>query len=405
MRILVVHNFYQQPGGEDQCVAAEVALLEAHGHEVVQYSVHNDSIDDMGRLDVASRTIWSRPAYHEIRELIRARRPRIAHFNNTFPLVSPAAYHACRAEGVGVIQTLHNFRLLCPNALFFRNGRVCEECLGRSVPWPGVAHKCYRGSRSASAAAATMVAVHRLLGTWRQAVDVYITLTEFSKRKFIAGGLPPHKLVVKPNFVHPDPACVSRSPVAQEHTTQAAGTGYGVFVARLSEEKGLQTVLAAWRNLRSQIPLKIVGDGPLAPLVQEAAIQDARIQWLGRRPAHEVLSLMGDAMFLVFPSHCYETFGRVIVEAFAVGTPVIASNLGAMAELVENRHTGVHFKPGDPIDLAAKIEHLVAQPLELQRMRSAARQTYERHYTAESNYRTLMAIYERALRGKPHSTN
>src|SRR5438132_7136589 len=211
MKILIVHNFYKQSGGEDQCVAAEVALLQAHGHEVIPYNVHYDAIDTLGRLEVASRTIWSRAAYHEIRELIRAHRPQIAHFHNTFPLISPAAYYAARAEGVGVVQTLHNFRLLCPNALFFRNGRVCEQCLGRSIPWPGIVHKCYRGSRVASAAAATMAAVHRMLSTWREAVDVYIALTQFSRQKFIAGGLPPQKLVVKPNFVYPDPvACVSR---------------------------------------------------------------------------------------------------------------------------------------------------------------------------------------------------
>ena len=191
MKILVVHNYYKQPGGEDQCVAAEVALLKAHGHEVIPYSVRNDSIDTLGRLTVASRTIWSRSAYREVRQLIRTHRPQIAHFNNTFPLISPAAYYAARAEGVRVVQTLHNFRLLCPNALFFRNGRVCEDCLGRSFPWPGIAHKCYRGSRMASAAAAAMVAVHRVLGTWREAVDVYVALTEFSRQKFIAGGLPP----------------------------------------------------------------------------------------------------------------------------------------------------------------------------------------------------------------------
>ena len=288
------------------------------------------------------------------------------------------------------------FRSLCPNALFFRNGRVCEECLGRSIPWPGIVHKCYRGSRVASAAAATMVAVHGMLSTWREAVDVYIALTQFSRQKFIEGGLPPQKLVVKPNFVYPDPGVgVSPSETPAERETQA-GSGYGVFVARLSEEKGPQTLLEAWKNLRKNIPLKIVGDGPMAAMVQEAAAKDARIEWLGRRSAPEVFALIGAARFLVVPSHCYETFGRVIVEAFAMGTPVIASNLGAMAELVENGRTGLHFKPGDPIDLASKIERLVAEPLQLKRMRLAARRAYELHYTAEANYRALLAIYEQA---------
>src|SRR5205814_1104988 len=168
---------------------------------------------------------------------IRAQRPRVAHFHNTFPLISPAAYYAARAEGVGVVQTLHNFRLLCPNALFFRDGKVCEDCLGRPVAWPGVVHGCYRGSRAASAATAVMTAAHRALGTWRTAVDVYVALTEFSRQKFIAGGLPAEKIAVKANFVYPDPG------------PGAGAGGYAVFVGRLSAEKGVETLLAAWRPL------------------------------------------------------------------------------------------------------------------------------------------------------------
>src|SRR3954452_18720116 len=197
MKILVVHNFYQQPGGEDRCLEAEVAMLRAHGDEVIQYTADNDPIDGMNRLKAAARTVWSRPAARELRDLIREHRPAVAHFHNTFPLISPAAYYACRAERVPVVQTLHNFRLLCPNALFFRDGKVCEDCLGKAVPWPGVVHGCYRGSRTATAAVAAMITPHRALGTWREMVDVYIPLTEASRQKFIAGGLPANKLVVK----------------------------------------------------------------------------------------------------------------------------------------------------------------------------------------------------------------
>ena len=175
MKVLIVHNYYQQPGGEDRCLDSEIAMLRANGDEVIQYCADNDAIDGMGRIKLAARTVWSRPAYRDLRSLIRSRKPRVVHFHNTFPLISPAAYYAARAEGVPVVQTLHNFRLLCPNALFFRDGRVCEDCLGKAIPWPGVMHKCYRGSRPATAAVAAMLTTHRCSapgGTWSMSTSL-----------------------------------------------------------------------------------------------------------------------------------------------------------------------------------------------------------------------------------------
>lgn len=392
MKIVVAHNFYQQPGGEDQCVAAEVAMLRAHGHEVTQYCLHNDAIDAMNGLDLVSRTIWSRPAFRQMRELFRAHRPQIAHFHNTFPLISPAAYYAAQAENVRVVQTLHNFRLLCANALLFRDGEVCEDCLGKSIPWRGVAHKCYRGSRIASAGVATMLTAHRALGTWRNAVDVYVALTEFSRRKLVEGGLPAHKIAVKPNFAYPDPG------------PGAGAGGYAVFVGRLSAEKGLPTLLEAWRHLDGGLPLKLVGDGPMAGPVRKAAAENSTIQWLGNEPLETVYALVGAAAFLVAPSQCYETFSRVVMEAFAKGTPVIASRSGAMSELVEDGRTGLHFTPGDPVDLAAKVRRIMADPFELARMRQAARQKFDENFTADSNHESLMAIYEQALGSRRDSS-
>lgn len=385
MKILIAHNYYQQPGGEDGCVAAEAALLEMHGHEVIQYSLHNDSINGIGRFQVAARTIWSQPAYHDMRSLIRAQRPQIVHFHNTFPLISPAAYYAAQAENTRVVQTLHNFRLLCPNALFFREGRVCEDCLGKSIPWPGVVHKCYRDSRTASAAVAAMLVTHRALESWQKSVDVFIALSQFSRDKFIQGGLPGDKIAVKPNFVYPDPGL-------------GPGTGdYGLYVGRLSSEKGLDTLLKAWTILRQNVPLKIVGDGPLSPIVENSVAHDSRIEWLGRKSAEEVNALVGEARFLVCPSNCYENFPRVIAEAFAAGTPVVASDMGAMAELVDHGRTGLRFEPGNATALAATVEQLLAEPPSLSRMREATRQEYEQRYTVESNYRFLTAIYQRVL--------
>src|SRR5215218_10268668 len=279
MKILLIHNEYQQPGGEDQVFAAEAKLLEDNGQRVLRYSVHNDQVAGMNLMTLAASTIWNRSSYHELRAVIHKERPQVAHFHNTLPLISPAGYYAAKAERVPVVQTLHNYRLLCPNALFFRDGHVCEDCQGKFVPWPGVLHACYRGSRPASAVVAAMLTTHRALRTWTEQVDVYIATTEFAREKFVQGGLPVEKLVVKPNFLHPAP------------TPGKVQGDYALFVGRLSPEKGIGTLLAAWKRLRTRIPLKIVGDGPLAEEVANATKALERAEWLGRQPREGVLTL------------------------------------------------------------------------------------------------------------------
>jgi glycosyltransferase involved in cell wall biosynthesis len=386
MKILAVHNRYQQPGGEDQVFVDETNLLETRNHSVLRYEVHNEQVERVNRLILAKDTIWNNSVYRDLRALIRRERPDLVHFHNTLPLVSPAGYYAAKAEGVSVIQTLHNYRLLCPVALFYRDGRVCEDCMGKAVPWPGVVHKCYRGSRSASGVVATMLTAHRALRTWTRMVDVYVALTEFARGRFVEGGLPVGKIVVKPNFVAPDPG------------RGDGGGGYALFVGRLTAEKGTETMLAAWDRLEDRIPLKIVGDGPLRNHVQRAAAsRRINVEWLGHKPVADVHALMRKADMLIFPSRWYETFGRVAAEAFAAGTPVIGANIGAIAELVEHGRTGLHFRPGDPEDLATQVEWALSHPVDLRLMREEARSEFEAKYTAESNYQALMGIYESAL--------
>jgi len=385
MNIVLIHNYYNTPGGEDKVFATESALLKTWGHKIFTYTFHNKTLENIHIFKQAVHAIWNHEAYLKIRKTIRTFKPHVVHIHNTFPLASPAVAHAAKAEGVPVVYTLHNYRLLCVNALLFREGQVCEDCLGH-LPWRGALRGCYRESRAMSSVVATMLTTHRVLGTWTRIIDTYIALTEFSRGKFIEGGIPAEKIVVKPNFIHPDPG---------------AGEGdgmYALFVGRLSEEKGIETLLAAWELSKPKIPLKIVGEGPLNSLVAKAANQE-NIQWLKRRSSKEVLKLMQRATFLILPSIVYENFPMTIAEAYATGLPVLASNLGAMASLVDHGRTGLLFHPGDASDLAQKIQWSLGHPQKLRDMRKEARREYEMKYTAEYNYKLLMQIYKQTIEG------
>jgi len=385
MRILLCHSHYQRPGGEDQSFAAEARLLETRGHEVERFILHNDALAKMNRFEAAARTFWNWTVHRDLRRVLRSFRPDVMHCTNTFPLLSPAAYYAAHSENVAVVQSLRNYRPLCPNALLLRDGRVCEDCLGKRFAWSSVRHGCYRGSRLATAVVAGMTTLHSLLGTWSRAVDLYFTLTEFARQKFVAAGWPADSIRVKPNFVDPDPGMGTGS------------GGYGVFVGRLSEEKGIATLLAAWRQLAVKLPLKVVGQGPLSMEVEQFAAHHSHVDLMGQRSWEEVLSIIGEASFLVMPSIWYETFGRAIIEAYAKGTPVIVSDLGAMAELVTEGETGLRFTPGDAGHLAACVQRLVSNDQLRQRMRLAARREYESNYTAARNHDLLLHIYQDAI--------
>ena len=319
MRVLHVHNFYQLPGGEDQCFATTGVMLENYGHEVIRYTLHNDTIADMGALAAASKAVWNSSVYDELRRTIRKHRPDVAHFENIFPLVSPAAYYACRSQRVPVVQTLHNYRMACLSAILYRNGAVCEKCVGKRIAWPGVLHGCYRGSRLGSAVVATTIGLHRAAGTWNRQVDAYIALNQFARGKLIEAGLEAERIHVNPNFLTsiPEPG-------------DGAG-GYALFAGRLSPEKGIATLLTAWEELAPDLPLKILGDGPEAAHVARAAARHPNIEWLGWRPLETVMELTGGAKFIVLPSVWYEGFNRILLEGLAKGTPIIASKSGQHA--------------------------------------------------------------------------
>jgi glycosyltransferase involved in cell wall biosynthesis len=384
MLILTVHNKYLIRGGEDESREAQTALLRAKGHEVIEFVLDNRQIERMSRIGVGLGATWNGEVYGKLRTTIRKRRPEIVDVQNFFPLGSPAVYYAAHGEGVPVVQTLHNFRLLCPGATLFRRDMPCEKCVGRRIPWPGIVHGCYRDSRAGSAAVTGMIAVHRLLGTWGRKIDLFVALTDFARKKFIEGGLPPDKITVKPNFVPGDFG-----------PGDGAG-GYALYVGRLSSEKGLATLLGAWRLMKGSMPLRIVGDGPLRRSVQIAAQGDPSIQWLGIRSLGETYDLMGHARCLVFPSTCYEGMPRTIIEALAQGTPVVSSGLGSMVEMVEHGRTGLLVTPGNPPALASALDWVGANNERVQAMRIHARAEFEAKYTAELNYTLLIGIYEQA---------
>ncbi len=387
-KVLMAHCFYRELGGENLSFQAEVDLLRAHEQPIAVWTRDNREIDGYGRIGramLAARTVWSVDAHRELRRILARERPGIAHFQNTFPLMSPSVYGACRRRGVAVVQTLRNYRLVCPSGVLYRDGAVCEDCVGRSVAWPGVLHACYRDSRPQSAVVATMLSTHGALGTWRDDVDLYVVPSEYGRRRFIEWGLPEDAVVSKPNFIAPDPG------------VRVGQGSYALFVGRLTEEKGIRTLLRAWERV-GVLPLRIVGEGKLADEVRQAAVaRPGMIEWLGPRGHDAVLELVKGAAVVVFPSEWYETFGRVAIEAYACGVPVLASRLGAMAEVVDDGVTGLLFTPGDADDLASTVERACADTTALTAMGWAARSAYEDRYTPERNYEMLTAIYRMAL--------
>jgi len=379
MKILIAHNAYQHRGGEDMVVDAEIVLLREHGHDVEIYSQHNDALNHMPRAAAAVSTIWSQRCAQEVEEACIRFHPDVIHVHNTFPLISPSLYWVAARLGIPVVQTLHNFRLLCPQAILLRDGRICEDCVGK-LPWRAVTRKCYRESAVQSAVITSMLTAHRALGTYREKVTRYIALNNFARDKYIEGGLPASLFRIKPNFV---PSGI----VPVWHNRHG-----GLYVGRLSSEKGLDVLAEAVRKTGQQ-HIDIIGSGPLEPLARQAFGD----RYLGFKPLDEILQRMNEARFLVLPSVCYENSPRTIVEAFSAGLPVITSRLGALADIVHDGVTGLLFNPGDAADLAAKMTWAHDHPAEMMRMGQAARAEYEAKYTPEANYETLMDIYEDAI--------
>lgn len=358
-------------------VEAEAELLRSRGHQVVEMRRRFEQLSQLGPVTAAAQALWSTQSRNELRELAGDEKPDVLHAHNTFPLISPSVFWAADEFELPVVQTLHNFRLICPQAMLLREGRVCEDCVGRA-PLAAVQHACYRGSRAATSVLAGMLVLHRNLGTWRNKVDRYIALNDFCRTKFIQGGLPAAKIVVKPNF-------------AADRDVPTGDRAGLLFVGRLSPEKGVQVLADAADTLPAGT-VRVIGSGPAAGQLARCVA----VHMLGQQTAENVFSQMASSAALVFPSISYETFGLVIIEAFSVGTPVIASRLGAALDLVVDGHNGLLFEPGDTAALRSKMAWALSHPEEMAQMGRRARQTYLSKYTPQTNFTQLLDVYRQA---------
>ncbi|HVB83080.1 MAG TPA: glycosyltransferase [Candidatus Binataceae bacterium] len=389
LSVLMAHNYYRQryPSGENEVFEAESRLLTANGHRVNRYVRKSDSIAAFSakrRALLPVQVMWSREAYTEIRNIVAETRPDIAHFHNTFPLISVSALRACRELGVPVVQTLHNYRPLCMNGQLFRDGKACSSCVRNPVSWAGMLHRCYRGSLAYSGAMALMQFAQNMVGSYARDVDLFLAPSQWVRQMYIAAGYAAEKISVKPHFVE-DPV----APYAGERQ-------YALFVGRLSPEKGVPTLVAAWRQL-PHIPLIVIGDGPQAEELKGLSEQLSNVTCLGSVDRAVVLRYIQRASCLIVPSEAPETFGVVAIEGLACGTPVIATKVGALPEIVVHDFNGYLFNRGDAKDLAARVEYLWTHRGYARKLGSNARQDYERRFTAKNNYEQLIREYSKVV--------
>jgi len=390
MKILYAWNLYQQQGGENMWYPSEPELLKSRGHEVCFYERDNSDLKNFGTLQKASmlwRTSWATDSYRQMRDILQKEKPDVVHVYNTLALLSPSIFHACAAEGVAVVQTHYNYRSVCPAATLMRDGGVCEECIDHSL-LRSVKYACYRESRIQTVALAASIAIHRQMGTWQKCVQAFIVPTQFMKRK-LAAGLPPELIEVRPNWHDPDPGMRAGS-----------GDETVLFIGRLAEEKGTGVLLNTWKAHKDLPPIRILGDGPMLGEVEAATKADPRIQYLGRQPHDRVLDELRQVGCLLVPVLWYEAFPHTLLEAAASGTPILASNLGTLPDVVENDVTGMLFNPSDLDDVATKIRLFFSPETDRLAISQAARRKFETEFTATQAYINLTRIYNLAIARK-----
>ncbi len=382
MKVLVIHNLYKILGGEDLSTESEVSLLRCNGIDVDTFYVDNANIELKKRSTLAVNSIWSNHYYREILKKINDGKYDIVHVHNFFPLLSPSIFYACRKAKTKVILSVHNYRLICPNAQMYINGKICKACVGKTIPIQAILKKCYRKSAITSSAVVSMLAFHNFLNTWKDKVDGYICVSEFVKSQLLLGGFDDEKLHVKHNFVTTD-----IKPNFDDGQ-------YYIYVGRLSEEKGIDILLKSFRN--SCRRLVIVGTGPLVRMVESFVVENPNTVYVGKRSLSEIYELISKAKALIFPSKWLEPFGRTIVEAFAHGTPVIASAMGGITELVTDYYNGFLFDPKEEEGLSKAINHF-ENLIDNRMIRLNTYETYRKNYLPSINFAQMMTIYQKVL--------
>jgi glycosyltransferase involved in cell wall biosynthesis len=406
LHIVMIHDRYQYVGGEDVSTDADVELLREYGHQVTLIEVHNDIIKGFSqfqKLKLFAETAWNFKVYREMRSQFQKLKPDLVHVQNFFPLFSPSVHAAARSLNIPTVQHLHNFRLGCLNGYLLKDGKICEACVGRN-PWRGIIYGCYRKSAIASIAVWAMVTVNRWRYTWTQDVNAFITPSHFAAQKLIEIGIPCDRLHVKPYVINPPNNLNNTESQDVEIKTIYPEVINFLFVGRLSPEKGVITLLKAWAELnRTDWQLTIVGEGDEKPNLQRFVndLDLTNVQFLGYLPPSQITTIMKTATAIVVPSQWYETFGRVVVEAFACEKPVLASDLGALSELITPELNGFLIPSDRPIDLlSAWIEKLYwcgTNPEAMRDIGKNAYQTYQELYIRSTNYQQLMEIYNSVL--------
>jgi glycosyltransferase involved in cell wall biosynthesis len=371
LRILMIHNRYLIRGGEDASTDVSIDLLRAAGHKVLLLEDSNERVDDLGLMRTAARAVWSRESHAKVREILSSDRFDVVHVQNSFPLFSPSVNYAASRHGVPVVQSLRNFRLLCPEGMLHRDGAVCTDCVGKRFAWPGVVHKCYRNSATGSAVVATVSGGHRLIGTWKNRIARYVAPSSYAKDIYVRNGWAAHQISVIPNFVYPDPGSGDGS------------GGFALYAGRLAAVKGLDTLLEVWSDESVPFPLKIAGEGPLLGQVAAATQSNPQIEYVGALSATDITEMMGNAAFIVVPTRGIESFGRVVAEALATGTPAIVADHGGLRETVAGHGVGLLFPPGDSAALRAQVHWLADHRDDLAAMRGVARASFLERFSGE----------------------